>query len=120
VSTISPARAPFLTDFDLYLWSEGTHHRAYEKLGAHLTEEDGLAGTHFAVWAPNAREVSVIGDFNGWQPGAFYLHQRGTSGIWEGFVPGVGQGARRLYLGRRRLDGAARPGPRCRRTHRHL
>jgi 1,4-alpha-glucan branching enzyme len=93
VPTTSTACSPFLTDFDLYLWGEGKHYRAYEKLGAHLTEQDELAGTHFAVWAPNAREVSVIGDFNGWEPGAFYLHQRGTSGIWEGFVPGVGQGA---------------------------
>jgi 1,4-alpha-glucan branching enzyme len=97
VATITSTRSPFLTDFDLHLWSEGTHHRAYEKLGAHLTEQDGLAGTHFAVWAPNAREVSVIGDFNGWDPRAFYLHQRGVSGIWEGFVPGVGQGALYKY-----------------------
>ena len=58
-----------LTDLDLYLWSEGTHYRAYEKLGAHVTRHKGVAGTHFAVWAPNAREVSVIGDFNGWRPG---------------------------------------------------
>jgi 1,4-alpha-glucan branching enzyme len=86
-----------LTDFDLHLWSEGTHYRAYEKLGAHLTEQDGLAGTNFAVWAPNAREVSVIGDFNGWDPRAFFLHQRGVSGIWEGFVPGVTQGALYKY-----------------------
>ena len=54
-----------LTDFDVYLWSEGTHYRAYEKLGAHLSEQNGVAGTHFAVWAPDAQEVSVIGDFNG-------------------------------------------------------
>jgi 1,4-alpha-glucan branching enzyme len=97
VATLTSARSPFLTDFDLYLWSEGTHYRAYEKLGAHLTEQDGLTGTHFAVWAPNAREVSVIGDFNGWDPRAFYLHQRGTSGIWEGFIPGVGQGCLYKY-----------------------
>jgi 1,4-alpha-glucan branching enzyme len=89
--------SPFLSDYDLHLWGEGTHYRAYEKLGAHLTEQDGLAGTHFAVWAPNAREVSVIGDFNGWDPRAFFLHQRGVSGIWEGFVPGVGQGALYKY-----------------------
>jgi 1,4-alpha-glucan branching enzyme len=89
--------SPFLTDFDLYLFSEGTHYRAYEKLGAHLTEQDGVHGTNFAVWAPNAREVSVIGDFNNWDPTAFYLHQRGVSGIWEGFVPGVGQGALYKY-----------------------
>jgi 1,4-alpha-glucan branching enzyme len=97
VATVTQTRSPFLTDFDLHLWAEGTHYRAYEKLGAHLTEQDGLAGTHFAVWAPNACEVSVIGDFNGWDPRAFYLHQRGVSGIWEGFVPGVAQGALYKY-----------------------
>jgi 1,4-alpha-glucan branching enzyme len=82
-----------LTDFDRYLWSEGSHFRAYEKLGAHLTERNGVQGTHFAVWAPNAREVTVIGDFNGWRPGADHLHPVGQTGIWAGFVPGVGQGA---------------------------
>ena len=96
-SATTQAPSPFLTDFDLYLWSEGTHHRAYEKLGAHLTEQDAIQGTHFAVWAPNAREVAVIGDFNGWDPRAYYLHQRGTSGIWDGFVPGVGQGSLYKY-----------------------
>jgi 1,4-alpha-glucan branching enzyme len=97
VATMTQTASPFLTDFDLYLWSEGTHFRAYEKMGAHLADEHGVAGTHFAVWAPNAREVSVIGDFNGWDPRAFYLHQRGNSGIWEGFVPGVPQGALYKY-----------------------
>jgi 1,4-alpha-glucan branching enzyme len=91
-TALSAPASPFLTEFDLYLWSEGTHYRAYEKLGAHITEQGGLTGTYFAAWAPNAREVSVIGDFNGWDPRAFFLRQRGVSGIWEGFVPGVGQG----------------------------
>ena len=59
---------PFLTDFDLYLLGEGNHHRIYEKLGAHVIAQDDRLGTNFAVWAPNARAVSVIGDFNGWQP----------------------------------------------------
>jgi 1,4-alpha-glucan branching enzyme len=86
-----------LTDFDVYLWSEGTHYRAYEKLGAHLTEQNGLAGTHFAVWAPDALEVSVVGDFNGWQPGANPMRSVGSSGIWECFIPGVGQGALYKY-----------------------
>jgi 1,4-alpha-glucan branching enzyme len=86
-----------LTDFDVYLWAEGTHHRAYEKLGAHLTERDGVAGTRFAVWAPAAREVSVIGVFNHWRPGVHPLHPVASSGIWEGFVPGVGQGALYKY-----------------------
>jgi 1,4-alpha-glucan branching enzyme len=94
---VANANSPFLTDFDIHLWSEGTHSRAYQKLGAHLTEEHGQQGTHFAVWAPNAREVAVIGDFNGWNPRAFFLHQRGVSGIWEGFIPGVRQGALYKY-----------------------
>src|SRR5262249_50450948 len=83
--------------FDVYLWAEGSHYRAYEKLGAHLAEENGVAGTRFAVWAPNARRVSVVGDFNGWKPGVHGLHAVNSSGIWEGFVPGVGQGALYKY-----------------------
>jgi 1,4-alpha-glucan branching enzyme len=81
-----------LTDFDIHLWSEGTHFRAYEKLGAHPTEHDGITGTHFAVWAPDAREVSVVADFNGWQPGLNPLEPVGSSGIWQGFIPGIGVG----------------------------
>ncbi len=90
-TTSSPG--PFLTDYDLHLFSEGTHDRLYDKLGAHLVSVDGRAGTRFAVWAPNARAVWVIGDFNGWQPGVHGLAPRGSSGVWEGFVPGVGHGA---------------------------
>ncbi len=89
--------AAVLTDFDVHLWSEGSHFRTYEKLGAHPTERDGVAGTQFAVWAPNARWVSVVGDFNGWRPGVHQLHPVGTSGIWEGFIPGVGSGALYKY-----------------------
>jgi len=86
-----------LTADDLYLFNEGTHQRLYEKLGAHEVTSDGVAGTRFAVWAPNAREVSVIGDFNGWQHGQNPLTTRGRSGIFEGFVPGIGRGARYKY-----------------------
>jgi 1,4-alpha-glucan branching enzyme len=86
-----------LTNFDVHLWAEGSHYRTYEKLGAHPGDRDGVAGTYFAVWAPNARGVSVVGDFNGWRPGANPLGPVGTSGIWEGFVPGVGQGALYKY-----------------------
>jgi 1,4-alpha-glucan branching enzyme len=86
-----------LTDLDVYLWAEGTHARSYEKLGAHLAEQASVAGTRFAVWAPNARAVSVIGDFNGWKPGQHPLQPVRTSGIWEGFVPGVGIGALYKY-----------------------
>jgi 1,4-alpha-glucan branching enzyme len=86
-----------LTDFDVHLWSEGSHYRAYEKLGAHLAERDGAAGTQFAVWAPNARQVSVVGEFNGWEAGANRMRPVGSSGIWEAFVPGVGPGALYKY-----------------------
>jgi 1,4-alpha-glucan branching enzyme len=72
-----------LTDDDVFLWNEGTHYRLYDKLGAH----PGDRGTHFAVWAPNANQVSVIGDWNGWDPDTNQLHPRGDSGIWEGTVP---------------------------------
>ncbi|HZZ77335.1 MAG TPA: alpha-amylase family glycosyl hydrolase, partial [Gemmataceae bacterium] len=83
---------PFLTDYDLYLFGEGNHNRLYEKLGAHLVEEDGVAGVHFAVWAPNADAVSVLGDFNYWQPGSHSLQPRGSSGVWAGFIPNLGPG----------------------------
>ena len=88
-------QAPWLSDYDLYLLGEGTHYHAYEKMGAHLGEQDGRRGIHFAVWAPNAREVSVIGDFNAWNPQSNGLRLRGAAGVWEGFVPD--QGAGTLY-----------------------
>ena len=86
-----------LTDDDLYLFNEGSHFRLYEKLGAHLMTLDGVEGTHFSVWAPNAEQVYVIGDFNGWDKSSHPLRPRGQSGIWEGFIPGVGQGANYKY-----------------------
>ena len=82
-----------LSDFDLHLFNEGRHYRLYEKLGAHPVKVAGVSGTYFAVWAPNANYVSVIGDFNGWNTGSHPLQPRAQSGIWEGFIPGVGQGA---------------------------
>jgi 1,4-alpha-glucan branching enzyme len=91
-------KTTFLTDFDLYLLGEGTHHRLYDKLGAHLIEQDGVAGTHFAVWAPNARSVSVIGDFNHWDATKHPLRSLGNSGVWVGFVPGVASGALYKYF----------------------
>ena len=84
---------PLLSDDDLYLFNEGSHYRLYEKLGAHLTTVNGVDGTYFAVWAPNARQVFVIGDFNSWNKTGHPLHSRDNSGIWEGFIPGIGQGA---------------------------
>jgi 1,4-alpha-glucan branching enzyme len=87
----------FLTDFDLHLLAEGKHYRTYEKLGAHLTEHDGRRGTRFAVWAPNARAVSVIGDFNEWGDTDHPMILRPQAGTWECFVPGLGPGALYKY-----------------------
>src|SRR5271168_1983632 len=96
--TASPkSGTALLTAHDLYLFNEGTYYRAYEKLGAHLTTSGAEPGTSFGVWAPNARQVSVIGNFNGWNPGSHPLQMRENSGIWEGFVPGVGKGSAYKY-----------------------
>src|SRR6185369_15815393 len=76
---------------------EGTHFRVYEKLGAHPGAVKGKAGCFFAVFAPNAAAVSVMGDWNGWDKAANALKPRGQSGIWEGFIPGVGPGAAYKY-----------------------
>src|SRR5262245_313933 len=95
-----------LTAEDLYLFNEGSHLQLYDKLGAHpLTPnpypggrgERQVAGTHFAVWAPNAWQVIVMGDFNDWNKTQHLLKPHGSSGIWEGFVPGVGPGATYKY-----------------------
>jgi 1,4-alpha-glucan branching enzyme len=85
-----------LSEFDLYLLAEGTHTRAYEKLGAHLSERNGHRGVQFAVWAPNAQSVSVIGDFNHWSPSTDILRPS-SAGVWEGFVPDIGSGAAYKY-----------------------
>ena len=81
-----------LSDYDLHLFNEGNHNSLYEKLGAHAATVEGQRGTYFAVWAPNAYSVSVIGDFNGWNKEAHPLRTRGDSGIWEGFIPDLGHG----------------------------
>ncbi len=86
-----------LTEHDVYLFNEGSWLRAYEKMGSHPCVLDGEEGVHFAVWAPNAERVSVVGDFNDWTPGKHPLAPRGSSGIWEGFIPGLGPGARYKY-----------------------
>ena len=78
-----------LSDNDLYLFNEGSHFRLYEKLGAHPMTHKAKKGTYFSVWAPDAEKVYVKGDFNGWKEADFALHARGSSGIWEGFLPGV-------------------------------
>ncbi len=84
---------PFLTDFDLHLLTEGRHFRAYDKLGAHPGRVDGVDGVHFAVVAPNASAVSVVGDFNGWQASSHPMQRFEYSGIWHCFVPDVASGA---------------------------
>lgn len=86
------------TDFDINLFKAGKHFRLYEKLGAHLTEVNGVKGVYFAVWAPSAKKVSVVGDFNYWVEGQHDLFVRwDESGIWEGFVPGIDKGTTYKY-----------------------
>src|SRR3982751_3604596 len=89
-SAAKPAVESLLGDHDLYLFNEGTHSKLYEKLGAHLLPGGGV---YFAVWAPNAQYVSVIGDFNHWDKGRHPLRARGASGIWEGTVPDAREGS---------------------------
>lgn len=81
-----------ITNDDLYLFNEGSHFHLYEKLGSHPVVVNGVRGTYFAVWAPNAREVFVKGDFNNWQDYGHPLTLKGHSGIWEGFIPGMTKG----------------------------
>jgi 1,4-alpha-glucan branching enzyme len=83
---------PVLSDFDLHLLSEGTHDKAYERLGAHVTEIAGVRGVSFAVWAPNALRVSVVGNFNYWDGRCHPLRVRGGTGVWEIFIPGLREG----------------------------
>jgi 1,4-alpha-glucan branching enzyme len=94
-----------LTDDDIYFFNEGTHYELWKKLGAHIVRTGELNGTHFAVWAPNAEQVSVIGDFNGWDTKLHKLRRRATSGIWQGFIPGVGEGALYKYHLKSRIGG---------------
>ncbi|RMH31504.1 MAG: 1,4-alpha-glucan branching protein GlgB [Nitrospirae bacterium] len=88
---------PMLTDYDLHLFGEGTLYRAYEKLGAQVCERQGVRGVNFAVWAPNAKRVSVVGDFNDWDGRRHMMQNRGSTGIWELFVPDIGDGMRYKY-----------------------
>jgi 1,4-alpha-glucan branching enzyme len=89
--------ASLLTENDLYLFNEGSHFRLYDKLGAHVVNHEGISGTQFAVWAPNAAQVFVMGDFNGWDKHRNPLRPNGQSGIWEGFFPGIGNGTLYKY-----------------------
>ncbi|KAA0216246.1 MAG: 1,4-alpha-glucan branching protein GlgB [Leptolyngbya sp. PLA3] len=94
----APSRpGPFLSADDVYLFNEGTHSRLYQCLGAHMTEQDGRGGVHFAVWAPNAERVSVVGPFNGWTPGAHPMHPLASSGVWTAFIPDLREGTLYKY-----------------------
>ncbi len=84
--------APAIGDLDLHLFAEGRHQHIYRILGAHVCEHQGVSGVRFATWAPNARRVSVVGDFNQWHGLAHLMRVRGQSGVWELFVPGLGAG----------------------------
>lgn len=86
-----------LSDTDLFLFGEGTHYQLFDKLGAHYIAHEGVEGLYFAVWAPNAERVGVIGDFNGWSPDQNSLKSRANSGVWEGFIPGLSSGTRYKY-----------------------
>ncbi len=86
-----------LTNDDLHLFNEGSHFRLHEKLGSHMVKHKGREGVYFAVWAPDAEKVFIVGDFNGWDKSAHPLRPKGVSGIWEGFIPGVGKGANYKY-----------------------
>ena len=85
------------TEMDQHYFGHATHYDLYRKLGSHLTEVDGQKGTWFAVWAPNAKYVSVVGDFNGWDPGAHPMTDRDEIGVWQLFIPGVGEGTLYKY-----------------------
>lgn len=93
-----PTSFSLLTDFDIHLFRSGKHFKLYEKLGAHVVTPNDKSGTFFAVWAPNAKEVSVIGNFSHWQRGHYKLTPRwDESGIWEGFFAGIHQGEAYKY-----------------------
>jgi 1,4-alpha-glucan branching enzyme len=92
--TVTTEVSPFITDYDLYLFGEGNHTRIYDRLGAHPTTVDGVEGVHFAVWAPNATRVSVVGDFNNWDGRTHLMRPLGSSGIWATFVAEASEGQR--------------------------
>src|SRR3990172_8513618 len=83
---------PLLTDYDLPLLSEGSHWKSYERLGAHQRTVNGVKGINFAVWAPNAQSVGIVGDFNGWNARRHMMRKHIPSGVWELFIPGLDMG----------------------------
>ena len=95
----------FLTEYDHHLLGQGKHYRSFEKMGAHLIEQGGRRGVHFAVWAPNAESVSVIGDWNDWRRGVNPMQSKQGNGIWEVFVPDIAQGALYKYAIKSKYNG---------------
>jgi len=96
--TISPySFAPQIGELDMHLFAEGNHHHAYRFMGSHLKTIDGIAGCLFAVWAPNVKRISIVGDFNGWDGRRHPMRSRGGSGIWELFIPGLHVGDNYKY-----------------------
>jgi len=107
-NTQAPAhKAASLDNWDFHLFNEGTHYRLWEKLGAHPVKKDGVDGTAFAVWAPNAASVHVVGDFNDWNKSSHGMERLGESGIWGAFIPNVGKGAHYKYHIRSQHNGFA-------------
>ena len=104
-ATTTSDEMTLMSDDDVYLFNEGSHFHLYRKLGAHPVTRNGIAGTWFSVWAPNAEGVSVIGSFNEWNKNAHALGRREGSGIWEGFLPGVGKGTLYKFHIRSRFNG---------------
>lgn len=98
--------APLLSSFDLHLHAEGTNYQSWHSMGAHMTEVDGIPGVRFAVWAPNAEMVSVAGDFNQWDTARHPMRRR-DSGIWELFIPKIGEGEVYKYFVRSRIYGVS-------------
>ena len=88
----------FISEADQYLFGQGTHYDIYKKLGAHPSVEEGQEGMYFAVWAPNAKEVHLVGDFNEWNTSSHCMKKCGPIGIYELFVPGLGEGQKYKFL----------------------
>jgi len=95
---VSQTTTQSLSEMDLYLFSKGVHYKVYQTLGAQFVSQDGASGVRFAVWAPNAVKVALIGDFNAWKPSASPMRSTGESGVWELFLPGLGEGVRYKFL----------------------
>lgn len=99
---------PQISEYDLYLFHQGNHYQIYDKLGAHVTEINGIKGIHFAVWAPNATSISVVGNFNHWQPGQYPMSRIHLSGVWALFIPGLETDELYKYAVKSSTDGQIR------------